>query len=135
MQGYSALSVITPGITDIDALLSGAIRAAISVTDGEITRAVRDATIDGASIWQGDYMAISDGKIAAVTKTAEDAVLRLLEKVDADLCEIITLFTGKHVSEDKRAELTEQLEELYEDCEIIVYEGGQELYDYYVAIE
>lgn len=135
MQGYSALSVITPGITDIEALLSGAIRAAISVTDGEITRAVRDATIDGASIWQGDYMAICDGKIAAVTKTAEDAVLQLLEKADADLCEIITLFTGKHVSADKRAKLTEQLEELYEDCEIIVYEGGQELYDYYVAIE
>lgn len=135
MQGYSALSVITPGITDIDALLSGAIRAAVSVIDGEITRAVRDATIDGASIWRGDYMAISEGKITAVAKTAEDALLTLLENADADFCEIITLFAGKHVSEEKRAELTEKLGELYEECEIIVYEGGQELYDYYVAIE
>ena len=135
MQGYGALSVITPGITDIDSLVGSAGRAAANVTDCEVTPAVRDAVIDGKNIKKGDYIAISLGEIAAVAESAEEAVMQMLEEADTDLCEIITVFTGKNVSEEKRVALTEALEEAYEDCEITVYEGGQEVYDYLIAIE
>jgi len=135
MQGYSALSVITPGITDMDALVNSALRAAESVQGYEVTKAVRDATIDHKEIKAGDYIAISEGEIVAVSDSAEDTVLRLLETADTDLSEIITLFVGKEVAESDRAELTERLEEEYPDCEIVVYEGGQDVYDYMVAIE
>lgn len=134
-QGYAALSVITPGIKDIDALITSAERAAADVIDGEITRAVRDAVVDGRNISAGDYMAISGGEIVALADNPEDAVTAMLEKSDIDLCEIITLFVGSHVSDEKRADLTEQLKEIYEDYEIVVYEGGQEIYDYLVAVE
>lgn len=135
MQGYSALSVLTPGITDIDALIAGAQRAAQSVADGEITKAVRDAVIDGMTIHEGDYMALASGTVAAVTDTAEDAVLRFLETADTDFCEIITLICGRDVSDDTRAQLTETIKEQYEDCDVIVYEGGQDIYDYYIGVE
>ena len=72
---------------------------------------------------------------AAVADTAEKALMDLLAKADADLCEIITLFTGKKVSAERRAALVDAIKEKYADCEVIVYEGGQELYDYYVALE
>ena len=42
---------------------------------------------------------------------------------------------GKGVSEERRAELTERLEEDYSDLELTVYEGGQEVYDYLVSLE
>lgn len=135
VQGYSALSVITPGITDIDALTESARRAAESVVDAQITRAVRDAQIDGVNVHSGDYIAILGGKIAAVAETAEQAVLAALETEDTDLCEIITLFVGKNVSDERRAALTEQLKETYADCEVTVYEGGQDVYDYFVGLE
>ncbi len=135
MQGYSALNVITPGITDMEALTNSAQRAAQSVTDGEITMAVRDAVIDGKQIRKGDYMAISGGSIAAVAKTAEEALLDLLETVDMDLCEIITLFSGKEVTEEAKEQLVEQLEETYPDCEVALYDGGQDVYAYYLAVE
>ena len=135
MQGFSALSVITPGITDTESIKQSATRAANSVIDGEITKAVRDANIDGVSIKKGDFMAISGGKISAVAKTAEDALLELLEKSDTDFCEIITLFCGKEVSAERRVALTNAISENYPDCEVTVYEGGQPLYDYFVAIE
>ena len=135
MQGYSALSVITPGITDMDALLESAERAAKSVIDCEVTKAVRDVSIDGMEIKKGDYIAISGGKIVLTAESAEEAVKAMLEEADTDLCEIITLFVGKDVSEDSRAELTEYLEDTYCDCEINVYEGGQSVYNYFLAIE
>ncbi len=134
-QGYAALSVITPGITDVDALVESAARAAAGVIDGEVTRAVRDTVVNGTAIHCGDYIAISGGEIVAVAESAEAAVLALLEETDTDLCEIVTLFVGSNVSADVRAALTEQLKERYEDCEIVVYEGGQDVYDYLVAVE
>lgn len=135
MQGYSALSVITPGVTDIEALIFSAENAARDVVDGEITRAVRDATVDGVSVKAGEYIAISGGTIAAAAETAEQAVLTLLENTDTDLSEIITLFVGKDVSDERRVALTEELEELYDECEIVVHIGGQDVYDYLVAVE
>ena len=134
-QGYSALSVITPGIKDIEALIASVENAAGGVIDGEITCAVRNTVVDGKNISVGDYISISGGSIVAVEKTPEDAVMAMLENVDIDLCEIITLFVGKSVSTEKRAELTEIIEEAYEDYELTVYEGGQDVYDYLVAIE
>ena len=134
-SGYGALSVITPGIKDIDALVSSADRAAGGVIDGEITVAVRDAVIDGKTIHEGDYLALSGGEVVSVSATAEDAVLDMLSNIDIELCEIITLFVGEHVSEECRASLTERLKEAYEDFEIVVYNGGQEVYDYLIAIE
>lgn len=135
MQGYSALSVINPGISDIEVIVSGAERAAKSVIDCEITRAVRDVSIDGRAISEGDYMAISRGSIAAIGVTAEDAVMATLEDADTDLSEIVTLITGKDVDADRRVCLTERIEEEYPDLEIVVYEGGQDVYDYLLAIE
>ena len=134
-QGYAALSVINPGFKDINALISSAERASESVIDGEITRAVRDVTIDGKSISTGDYIAISDGNIVSVTDNAEDAVISMLENTDTNLCEIITLFVGANVSAEKRIELTERLNEIYDEYEIVIYEGGQDVYDYLVAVE
>lgn len=135
MQGYGALSVITPGITDIDVLVSSIEVAIESVVDVEITHAVRDVILNGKEIQTGDFMAISGGEIAAVGENAEDACLAFLESIDMDEYEIITLFVGKDVSDKRRAELTEQIEDAYPDCAVEVYEGGQEVYDYLIAIE
>ena len=80
-------------------------------------------------------MAITGGRIAATSDSAEGAVIEMLEGADTDLCEIITLVVGREVDAERRVSLTERLEELYPDCEIQVYEGGQEVYDYLLAIE
>ena len=135
MQGYAALSVITPGITDIGALISGAERAAKGVTDGEVTRAVRDAVVKGRAIRCGDYMAFCGGDLVAVEKTAEEAVLSLLREADTDLSEIATLVAGHGVEAEARAALTEKIADLYPDLEVTVYEGGQDVYDYLIAVE
>ena len=135
MQGFSALSVINPGITDLKTLTDSAKRAADSVVGSEITEAVRDVTINGKEIKKGDFIAITDGKITAVSDSAESAVLDMLSELDMDDYELITLFVGKGVSDNDRAALTERIEEEYPDCELTVYTGGQDVYNYMVAVE
>ena len=135
VQGYSALSVLTPGIRDMDALECSARRAAEDVIDGEVTAAIRDAVIDGLSIHRGDYIARCRGKFAAVAQTPEDAVLRMLESGDAEDCELLTVFKGRSVSGERCDALADQLRKLFPECEITVCEGGQDIYDYYLALE
>ena len=135
MEGYGALSVITPGVTDIDKLVESATRAAKSILGGEITRAVRDVTIGGKDIHRGNYIAIVDGEIVATDEIREKTLFDMLSSVDMDDYEIINLFAGKDVTDDVRADITERLAEEYPDHEVVVYLGDQELYDFYIALE
>lgn len=135
MQGYGALSVVTPGITDVSALVESATRAAEGVLGAEITMAVRDVSIGGKEVKKGDYIAICNSEISAVATSAESAVLELLESLDMDDYEIITLFVGKKVTDDRRVKLTELIEEKYGMCEVEVFESGNDVYDYMIAIE
>ena len=134
-EGYLALSVINPAISDIDALLASAERAMGDAAHGEITRAVRDAVVNGKEIKCGDYMAIAEGEIKALAGSAEEATEMLLESLDAELCEIITVFSGGEVDPDRAASLAESIKKKYPDCELSMYEGGQEVYDYLVCVE
>lgn len=136
MQGYAALSVISPAVSDIKAIVRSATDAANNVIGAEITRAIRDAVIGGVEVKCGEYIAISAHAIKATAETAYEAVISLLEGIDnIDDYEIITLFAGKDVTADERAELTEKIEELYSDHELVVYDGAQEIYSYFVAVE
>ena len=135
MQGYSAISVLTPGITDTDALEESAKRAAESVIDGDVAKAVKDAEIGGFSVKKGDFIARTGGNMVAVEKTAENALLKLLENTDTDLCELITVFTGKNINAKDIDYITEKINVLYPDCELTVKNGGQDIYDYLIALE
>ncbi len=135
MQGYGALSVITPGITDVSALVESVTRAAEGVVGAEVTMAVRDVTVSGKEIKTGDYIAICGSEISAVAPTPESAVLELLDSMDMDDYEIITLFVGRNVSHDRRMKLTELIGDKYDMCEIEVFESGHDVYDYMIAIE
>ncbi len=136
MQGYSALSVMAPDPDNIESAIRSATSAAKGIIDAEITYAVRDASVNGCEVKKGEFMAISNHEIKATAINAEDALLGLLDSIDdLDDYEIINVFVGKSVSDDARAEVTEAIEEKYPDHELIVYEGGQEVYSYLVAIE
>ncbi len=136
MEGYGALSVINCGVDNIQSIVDSAERAAKGIVGGEITQAVRDVTIGGRVIARGDYIAIVDGEISAVADTRDGALLDMLENIeDIDDYEIINLFVGKDVSHDDRIQIMEIIEQKYPDHELMIYMSGQELYDYFIAIE
>ena len=136
MQGYSALSVMAPDPDNIESAIKSATTAARSIIDAEITYAVRDASVNGREVKKGEFMALSQHQIMATAENAEDALLGLLGALEElDDYEIINVFVGKSVDDEARASLTEMIEDKYPDHELIVYEGGQEVYSYLVAIE
>ena len=135
-QGYAALSVFNSAIDDIEDQISDLCDAKDAVVSGEVTMAVRHSTLSGLEVNEGEYIGILDGDLVSAGGDAIAAMMSMLEKVeDIDMREIITLFVGEGVSEDARVEMVEALEEKFEDLAVEVYIGGQEIYEYLIAIE
>ncbi len=136
MGGYAALSVYTPGISEVSSLMDSLSNAANGAVASEITEAVRDVTIGEKEIKNGDFISITNGSITSVEKTAEDALISMISSLDdIDDYEILTVFTGEAVDADRRVALTERLEEEFPELDLTVYEGGQAVYDYFLSLE
>jgi len=109
--------------------------AAESVRSGEVTLAVRDSTIGGLSIREGDYIGIMDKEIVAASADLQETCRTLLGKMLEDGGELVTVLTGEGTSDEETAALSDWLKEAYPDAELEVFEGGQPLYLYLIAVE
>ncbi len=105
------------------------------VKTGELTYAVRNTTIDGREIKEGDYMAIDDNGISSVGSEMDAVIEGMFEAMVDEESEIITLYYGEDVTEEEAQAVAEKVEEKYPDCEVEVYNGGQPIYYYVVSVE
>ncbi|SDC64552.1 hypothetical protein SAMN05421663_103232 [Terribacillus halophilus] len=108
--------------------------ALTQVKSGQVTHAVRDTTIEGVTIKEGQYIAILEGKIISAASDAEAALELLLEKMVSDEDELITVILGEDATKaDDRLE--DFVEAKFSEAELEVHEGNQPVYTYLVAVE
>ena len=99
----------------------------------EVTRAVRDATIDGERVRKGEAMALLDGRVVAhgqdeVTVLC-DAAKRLTDS------EIFTLYSGADVDDARVQHAVQRLRAACPRVSVEVAHGGQPHYPFIVAAE
>lgn len=105
------------------------------VKTGEVTYAVRDTSLNGFEIHEGDIMGIGDAGILANGKDIEEVTLQMIEEmVDDDAC-VISVYYGQDVSETTASELEAHIAKLYPDMDVEVHSGGQPIYYYLVSVE
>jgi dihydroxyacetone kinase-like predicted kinase len=105
------------------------------VRTGEVTQAIRDASVDGEQVRGGDWLALSrDGVVAAVSSAA-DAVYKLLEALVDDDSEIVTVLIGSDAPAHETERIREHLEVKFPQLEVEFHHGGQPLYPYLVGVE
>ncbi len=105
------------------------------VRTGEVTQAVRDASVDGEQVRGGDWLALSrDGVVAAVSSAA-DAVYKLLEALVDDDSEIVTVLVGCDAAANETERIREHIEYTFPQLEVEFHDGGQPLYPYLVGVE
>ena len=106
-----------------------------NVKTGQITYAVRDTHIDDKEIRQGDIMGIGDHSILAVGSDVETVARETVGLMMDGESELISIYYGAEVSEEKAQALAKGLEKAYPDCDVEVYSGGQPIYYYVVSVE
>lgn len=106
-----------------------------NVKTGQVTYAVRDTMIDDKEIKQGDYMGIGDAGILSVGSEMDDTAYDMVREMMEEDLELISLYYGADVAEEKAQALKARLEEAYPDSDIELQYGGQPIYYYIVSIE
>ena len=105
------------------------------VKSGQVTYAVRDTSLDGKEIKQGNIMGIGDKTILSVGEVIKDTTLDLIKCLANEDSELISLYYGEEVNEEEANSLAEKVMELYPNMDVEVHYGGQPIYYYVLSVE
>ncbi len=133
-QGISATVAYEPG-GDPDQIEAGMLENISMVKSGQVTYAVKNRTINGTEIKEGDYIAINDDGVAAAGGDMEESLLEMLDKMTDEDTEIISLYYGEDVKKEEAEALSERIKYRFPKAEIELQNGGQPVYFYIVSVE
>ncbi|MGP1598127.1 DAK2 domain-containing protein [Peptoanaerobacter stomatis] len=106
-----------------------------NVKSGQVTFAVRDTVSNGFDIKKGDFIGLSEKEILSCEKDANTATINLIKSMIDENSEIVSIFYGEDIKQDKSDLFKEELQYEFPDLEIEFYYGGQPIYQYLVSIE
>ncbi|WP_063847712.1 DAK2 domain-containing protein [Bacillus sp. FJAT-28004] len=109
--------------------------AAEQVLSGQVTKAVRDTTIEGVDIREGDYIGIKEKTIVVSKANLLEACESLIANMLDSGGDLLTILSGEEAEATETASLCEWIGEQYPDLELEVQKGGQPLYPYVFALE
>lgn len=133
-QGITAIINFVPN-KSVEENVSAMTEEIGRVKTGQVTYAVRDTSIDGKEIHENDIMGIGDSGILSVGTDIDMTTLDMVSQMIDEDSEILSIYYGNEVSEDKAGELASKIEELYPDIDIEVNMGGQPIYYYVISVE
>lgn len=106
-----------------------------SVISGQVTHAIRDTSIDGVEIHEGDFLGMIDGKIVLSEPDKYQTTLDTLSKMINEDIEIITIIVGEDGNQAEAEKISEALEASHPDLEVEIHEGNQPVYPYLLSAE
>ena len=133
-QGFAAALEFNPEAT-AEENKTNMIHALDNVKVGQVTYAVRNTSLNGFSIKEGDIIGLDDKKILAKSHSLEETVLKLIARMKEDFHQVITLYYGEDVKEEEAEALCEQIADRYPECDVDFHNGGQSVYYYILSLE
>ncbi|MCL2396478.1 MAG: DAK2 domain-containing protein [Defluviitaleaceae bacterium] len=135
-QGISALINYMPE-GDLDENAQAMTEALDTVATGQVTYAVRDTTMDGQEVREGDYIGILNGKIVCTHEKMDVTAKKLVTEMMASEPDVLTVYIGEEAkgNEDANAEIEAFVVQNYGGCEFEIAYGGQAVYYYILSAE
>ena len=134
-QGITAMMNVDLDEEDPQVILQAMTEAAQHVTTAQVTYAARNSDFDGFAISEGDYLALTDGKLYGTDRDL-GALLESLAKFAGEKdAEFITVFYGADVTEDDAAKAESLFAAACPNAELTLLPGGQPVYYYIISIE
>ncbi|MDE7301044.1 MAG: DAK2 domain-containing protein, partial [Clostridia bacterium] len=99
------------------------------------TYAVRNTTMNGFKLKEGDIIGLNAKKILAKGTEIDATTLALIKAMKNSEHEMITLYYGEGVTEEDAAALAAKVTEAFPDCDVDYHFGGQPVYYYMVSLE
>lgn len=133
-QGFSAALAFNPEAS-VSENKTNMVHAIDNVAAGMVTHAVRNTTMNGFKLKEGDIIGLDNKRILAKGENVDDTTVALIKAIKKPDHEMITLYYGEGVTEEEAQSLVEKVSESYPDCDVDVHYGGQPVYYYMVSLE
>ena len=133
-QGISAMLAFDSTMT-LEDNKNNMLEAVSNVKSGQVTYAVRDTSIDGKAIHEGDIMGIGDKGLVSVGNDISDVTFDLIKDAVDEDSELISIYYGTDVKKEDAEAFAARVEESFPDCDVQNYYGGQPIYYYIVSVE
>ena len=104
------------------------------VKSGQVTYAIKNTTIDGREIHEGDYMGLLNKDIVLTDRDKVQAVCSLIAQMIDDDSEIVTIIQGEDATDEETDRIQAYIEENFE-VDIEVQKGSQPVYCYIIGVE
>ena len=134
-EGYAALTMLSYDSGNADAIAADLSEAMQGVVTGMVTHSIRNATINGIAIAEGDYIGFTDKTMLSAGKTNFQTALALLEKLNAGEHDFLIAIYGKDAAEGEKEAFRASFAERYPQAELYEIEGGQEIYDFLLILQ
>jgi dihydroxyacetone kinase-like predicted kinase len=106
-----------------------------SVRSIEITCAVRSTKVNGMQIKKKQPMGLLDGELVAVGNSFEDVIDQIMERLELDKAEVVTIYYGADVYAADAEQIGSSIRDNYSHLQIELVWGGQSHYHYIISIE
>ncbi len=133
-QGFAAALAFNPDVT-VEENKTAMVHAIDGVASGQVTYAVRNTSMNGFKLKEGDIIGLDAKKILAKGDDVAETTLQLIKKMKRDEHEMITLYYGEGVTEEECESLAAKVAEEFPDCDVDYHYGGQPVYYYMVSLE
>lgn len=133
-QGISAMIAFDSTMT-LEDNKNNMLEAVSNVKSGQVTYAVRDTSIDGKAIHEGDIMGIGDKGLVSVGNDISNVTFDLIKDAVDEDSELISIYYGADVKKEDAEAFAARVEESFPDCDVQNYYGGQPIYYYIVSVE
>ena len=100
-----------------------------------ITTAVRDSIVGETVIHKDDFMGIMKNHEVIAEKDFTKCFLDVLSHLITEDTEIVTIYSGKDLSEEDCLKEIDKAEKKYPDVTFETYQGGQPLYPMFLSAE
>lgn len=134
-EAFAAMFAVDPDATlqeNVDAMTE----SLADVKTGEVTHAIKDAKdAHGNPIKDGDVIGIAGSSIEVVGDDISHVTLQLLETMDAEDADTLTLLAGADITDDDFKKLVDEIENTYDDVEVDAHRGDQPLYPVVLSVE
>lgn len=133
-QGFAAALAFNPEAS-VPENKTNMTHAIDNVASGQVTYAVRETTMNGFKLKEGDIIGLNNKRILAKGDNIAETTCKLVKALKTDEHGLITLYYGEGVKEEEAEELAGKLAEQYPDCDVDFHFGGQPVYYYMVSLE
>ena len=101
----------------------------------EITRAIRTTKIGDMTIKKHQAIGLLDTDLVAVGNAALDVLKKVIQEIDMEESEVVTIYYGQDVEKDSAEGIAESIRNIYPNLQIEIVKGGQPHYEYIISIE